>query len=261
MNAPVLDLRRAARERPIALHGLDALTAAEHSAARRNWRMRMVSEHVSARVFAALVDQLVRVGLGAQHVTEVSAMIDQELHHGSLCARVVAALGGDAVAELPELPEVPRHDDASSAIEALLRNVISVSCCSETVAVSLVGSERELAATGELHDILSQILADEVRHARFGWRLLAELGPELDDATRRGLDRYLVACFAHQIDFHAPFLEMGAASSEAMGVGAPDGASNWSVFVDTMQRVTVPGLERHGLRAVEAWTAAVAMRA
>jgi hypothetical protein len=230
----------------------------DRRAALDNWRLRMVSEHVSARVFAALVPQLMRAGLDRKWVAEASAMIDQELEHGLLCAGVVRALGDDAVAPLPEdLPEVPRHADAT-ALECVLRNVISISCCSETVAVALVGCEREQAGTTALRELLEQILRDEVRHARFGWRLLDELAPALDERTRARLGDYLVAVFQHQIAFHAPFLEMGSAEQPGVAIGAPDGDSNWRIFVDTMMRVTVPGLERHGLPARQAWDAATA---
>ncbi len=248
----VLDLRAAAAEAPITLDGLGDVDTADRQAALTNWRMRMVSEHASARVFAALVEQLMQAAIASRHVTAVGAMVAQELDHGDRCARVVAALGGEPVAEIPELPWVPRHGDVPP-IEAVLRNVISIGCCSETVAVALVGTERELAPTSQLRDTLNVILRDEVRHARFGWSLLAELAPALDAPARERLDRYLVACFVHQIDFHAPFLDMGEASPEAMAIGAPDGLTNWQIFVDTMQAVTVPGLERHGLRAVAAW--------
>jgi hypothetical protein len=255
-----LDLRSGiARAPAVDVGDLAAVSARDREAALTNWRARMVSEHVSARVFAALVPQLMRAGLARKWVVEVSAMIDQELDHGLLCARVLSALGADAVAPMPEeLPEVPRHADATP-VECILRNVISISCCSETVAVALVGCEREQAGTPALRALLEQILRDEVRHARFGWRLLDELAPKLDARTRERLGEYLVAVFEHQIAFHAPFLEMGVADQPGVAIGAPDGESNWQIFVDTMTRITVPGLERQGLAAERAWTAATSI--
>jgi hypothetical protein len=38
-----------------------------------------------------------------------------------------------------------------------------------------------------------------------------------------------------------------------VSLGAPDGPSNWQVFLDTITQVTIPGLERHGLAAERAW--------
>jgi hypothetical protein len=251
----MLDLRDVVRREPMTLDGLGDVSQPEREAALRNWHRRMCSEHASARVFGALVEQMMQAGVASRHVRAVGAMVAQELDHGDRCARVVAALGGDPVAEMHDLPWVPRHDDVSP-IEAVLRNVISIGCCSETVAVALVGTERELAATAALRATLARILADEVNHARFGWALVSEVAPDIDPATRWRLGRYLVSCFVHQIDFHAPFLEMGSASAEAMGIGAPDGDTNWAIFVETMERVTVPGLDAHGLAASAAWAEA-----
>src|SRR5262249_17515523 len=151
-------------------------------------------------------------GAAHRHVVAASAMIRQELDHALLCARVVDALGGEPRAALPEaLPEVPTHADASP-IEALLRDLISISCCSQTVAVALLATEREQAGTPALRGVLDRILADEVKHARFGWKLLEEIGPSLDDRQKRRLGAYLVAVFEHQLAFHAPFLRMPSAT-------------------------------------------------
>ena len=93
-------------------------------------------------------------------------------------------------ADAPPTP-MPEHDDAETEIEALLRNVLSIACLSETVAVALIGAERLEMPNGELRDLLTRIWADEIGHARFGWRLLARLAPTLDDATKDRLGDYL----------------------------------------------------------------------
>lgn len=251
-----LDLHREVRNHPLVIEGLDAIPDEERAVALSNWRARMATEHASARVFASLVPQLMQAGLGHEHIARVSSMIGQELDHGLLCARVVVALGGDPAEPYPDLPNVPTHEDASP-LEAVLRNVISVSCCSETVAVALVSTEREQAGAPALRGVLDRILSDEAKHARFGWRLLAELGPSLDAAMRERLTAYLVAVFEHQMAFHGGFLRLPPQSDRAVGIGAVDGPLNWSIFVDTMTDVTIPGLERHGLGAKRAWEAAI----
>ncbi len=238
----------------------DASHLSDHdrAAAVASWKERMVSEYVSARVFAALVPQAMAAGIDYADVSRLSAMVAQEIDHAELCARVLRTLGANPQVLLPDdLPAVPLHDDAEP-LEALVRNVISVSCCSETVAVALVGAERELAATPQLAGLLSQILADEVGHARFGWRLLADLAPRLDARLRVRLSAYLVAAFRHQLAFHAPFLTLPPTTESALAIGAPDGASSFRIFVQTMETVTVPGLERLGLEATRAWSVALA---
>jgi hypothetical protein len=238
---------------PLALGPLHDVTEEDVARALQNWRDRMVSEYASARVFGELCSQMIVAGVGAAHVAAVTEMAAQEIDHARACARVVSALGGVARAPMPHpLPPVPAHEEVSP-LEGVLRNVLSISCCSETVAVALVGGERELAATPDLCALLERILADEVKHARFGWRLVRELAPTFDAAMRERLSAYLVVAFEHQLSFHAPFLVMGAASDAAVGIGAPDGPANWEVFMATIATVTVPGLEQVGLGAASAW--------
>lgn len=249
-----LDLRRVARRDPLPGLDLDHVSDADLEAARTNWMQRMVSEHASARVFGALLGGMMRAGLPEAETYRVADMARQELDHARLCAQVLVALHVAPVAELPELDVVPMHADASP-LEGVLRNVISIGCCSETVAVALVATEREQAGPPPLRRVLDQILRDEIKHSRFGWRLVSRLAPALSPAERASLDAYLFDAFAHQVRFHSPFLAMPCAADEGLAIGAPHGRSNWLVFVSTMEEIVVPGLERCGLAARAAWEA------
>jgi hypothetical protein len=248
-----LDLTRAANA-----HALDfdrsALSDDERELAIATWQQRMHNEHVSARVFAALIPQLMRAGINDGRLSAVAAMIEEELGHARLCAAAVTALGGTAVVALGELAEVPRHDDAEP-VEALLRNVISIACVSETIAVAQIEAEHEAAGPPPLRAILRSILADEVGHARFGWKLLDDLMPEVDAPTRSRLSRYLERVFAstiaHQLSHGG---DPSALRSKAgQEVGLCDGALQRRIFVDTVRAVIVPALEAHGLAAGHAW--------
>ena len=257
-GAPRLSLEAAlARREPLALPTL-GLAEPERRAVLESWRDRVGSEYASARVFAALVPQAMAAGLDADSVRALTEMAAEELDHAVRCARVVVALGGArglAECSLPPLPEVPAHADASP-LEALLRNVLDVSCISETVAVALVGSERELAATPELEAELAAILADEVGHARFGWRLLEVAVPSLTPRERARLGAYLACALRERVARFAPFLGLPAASRAAQSLGAPAGPT-FHVFVETIEQITVPGLERLGLPAQRAWALAL----
>src|SRR5262245_4131109 len=101
----------------------------------------MVNEHGSARVFEQLAAQMERAGLPADIVKTCAAFAEEERTHGVLCGAVVEALGGEALA--PALPalDLPEHEDVDRR-EAVLRNVLSIACLSESVAVALIGAER-----------------------------------------------------------------------------------------------------------------------
>lgn len=255
---PTLDLTEEARAIDLKLGESLDLSPTDRQAAIDTWRARMRNEHVSARVFAALLGQMMAAGSPAGEQARVAKMISEELEHGRLCAAVVWALGGEPVMETGELEEVPRHEEVA-AVEGLLRNVLSISCLSETVAVALIGAEREQAGPAPLQEILKQILADEVQHARFGWRLLEAHAPGLDAATRERLGDYLVEAFAHLRAHELRYLPPSASpSEEAERYGVCDGRDARALFFQTVLEVIVPRLEAHGLPARRAWQASLA---
>lgn len=251
-EAVTLDLSREGRAAGLVVDESAYLADADREAAIGTWKGRMVNEHVSARVFAALLPQLMRAGISAARQAQVAEMIADELRHARMCAAVVTALGGEPVAPLPPLDDVPTHDDASP-LEAVLRNVLSISCLSETVAVALIDEER-LVTTGAAADTAKRILADEVQHARFGWTLLEELQPRIDDELRARLGRYLQVAFAHLEAHELSHLPpKPAPSTEAEAVGVCDGRSARELFYACVTDVIVPGLEKQGLPAARAW--------
>ncbi len=249
----VLDLRDEGRAGCDALGPMPELTDSERTAAIDTWKGRMVNEHISSRVFAALLPQLMRAGVSPRWQATVADAISEELSHGRQCAAVVTALGGDAIAEVALLEEVPEHADAC-AVEAALRNLLSISCLSETVAVALIGAERLRSGVPTIEKTLANILSDEVRHARMGWSILEELSGSLDEAVRHRLNRYLVVAFRHLLAHELAHLPKAASPSErAEAVGVCDGYEGRALFFDTVQTVIVPRLQMLGFEAQAAW--------
>jgi hypothetical protein len=246
----VLDLRdAAARIRP-ELPELPHL----REAAIATWRGRMMNEHSSARVFEGLSRQLADAGLAPEIVAEVRGFADEERRHGVLCGSVVEALGGKAYAVVNEGDEYPAHDDAQSPLEAALRNMLSICCLSETIAVALIGAERLEMPAGELRHLLTGIYSDEVGHSRFGWRMLGTIAPTLDRATKERLADYLEVAFAaleeHELA-HLPVSSRPPADGVQLGLCSGEDARR--LFFDTVLEVIVPGLEHHGIPARRAW--------
>lgn len=224
-----------------------------YDAAIATWKARMVNEHGSARVFDAIAEQLAQAGFDRSVVEQCRGFAGEERMHGALCGAVVEALGGEAVAvPLDEVP-IPTHDDVSP-LEAVLRNLISVSCLSETIAVSLIGAERVEMPEGALHDLLTRIFSDEVGHARFGWRIVHAEVPRLDDAARRRLSLYLRVAFGHLEQHELAHLPVGACppqGGEALGLCS--GSAARELFFATVDTVIIPQLEAIGLEARRAW--------
>ena len=80
-----LNMRREAQAEPLQLDR-SALTDAELRDAVATWRGRMLNEHISARVFAGLIPQMMTAGVDVSLQLEVASMISEELRHGVLCA-------------------------------------------------------------------------------------------------------------------------------------------------------------------------------
>lgn len=223
------------------------------------WRGRMINESQSAYVFDSLAAQLAEAGY-AEEAEEARAFAAEERRHGRDCASVVEALGGDPTAEIdPELA-VPSHR-AVSRLEAIARNVLSIGCLSETVAVALIGAERAEMPAGPLRDRLDGIWADEIGHARFGWRFLARALPRLEAPERARLGAYLRVALreleAHEIA-HLPAGQPDVSPDEARALGICSGPSARALFYSTVTTVILPRLEALGLPADAAWRARAA---
>jgi hypothetical protein len=247
----VLDLREPARlERP-RVPDLPAL----YPSAIATWRGRMVNEHQSARVFGALAAQAARLGLSQSVIGQLAEFEAEEQMHGVLCGGVVEALGGEALAYVSEPRALPTHAGVPD-IEGFLRNVLSVSCLSETVAVALIGAERLEMPDGPLREVLSRIWADEVGHARFGWRVAQELLPETSSDQKRRLSLYLRVALRH-LELHElahlPLSSQPPAEGAALGLCS--GADARVLFYGTVEEAILPPLEALGLAANEAWAA------
>jgi hypothetical protein len=245
----VLDLREASR----AVAPQVDVTPAVRRRAIATWTGRMVNEHGSARVFAQLAGQLARAAFPAETVAACAAFAEEERTHGVLCGAVVEAFGGSAVAPALLEAELPEHEDVDR-LEAVLRNVLSISCLSESIAVSLIGAERMRMPEGELRALLTRIYADEIGHARFGWQIVSDAAPSLDAAARERLGDYLCVAFAHLEAHelaHLPLL--GPLPPGADAVGVCDGAEARELFYATVREAIVPRLEALGLPAARAW--------
>jgi hypothetical protein len=244
-----LDLRTEARRLLPAVPSIPHLAAS----ARATWHGRMVNEFSSGRVFDQLADQLETRGVGERYVTQCRGFAGEERNHGALCGAVVEALGGQAVGALRVEGDLPEHPDAG-ALAGVARNVLSVSCLSETVAVSLIGAERLEMPEGPLRELLTRIWADEIGHARFGWKLVASLLGAMNAAERKQVGAYLPVALSHLEGHELAHLPLGAQPPpEGAALGLCSGTDARRLFYATVLEVIVPGLDAMGLDATGAW--------
>jgi len=237
----MLDLRHEVRRLPLVLSGATPLDDGARQAAIAEWTARMVNEHVSSRVFAGLLPQMMRAGVDASFQAATADAVVDELRHARLCAAVVEALGGEA-----------------HALEGLLRNVLSVSCLNETVAVALLESNRRHVTESTLRRVLTEILTDEVGHSRLGWQMLSHLAPRIDAGMRARLGAYLVPAFAQLFDRHTAAQAATPSPESIETLGVEDHRDTTKLLVDVVNDVILPRLEAFDLPAREAIQSALA---
>lgn len=245
----LLDLREAARQKLPNLPDLPHL----RNAAIATWRGRMVNEYQSSLVFGSLALQAQRAGLAAHLSQELREFEAEERRHGVLCGSVVEALGGEARSQVATPRALPGHMGCAP-LEAFLRNLLSVSCLSETVAVALIGAERLEMPEGALRELLSRIWADEVGHARFGWRVAQELLPQLPSTTLARLSLYLRVALRH-LELHelAHLPLESTPPAEGVALGLCSGPDARTLLYQTIDQAILPQLSALGLAAQDAW--------
>ncbi len=257
VSAQTIDLRALSRAVHVELPQLPQL----RDAAIATWRGRMINEYSSAKVFEGLAAHAQRANLDSALVAEVEAFAAEERQHGVLCGAVVEALGGAALAPHKEEHAYPLHKDVSE-LEGLLRNLLSISCMSETVAVALIGAERLEMPDGPLRELLTGIWSDEVGHARFGWRLVQTLVPTLDAEAKARLTKYLAVAFEHLERHELAHLPLDSKPpAEGAELGLCDGGDARLLFFETIRDVIIPGFEAVGLDAARAWKERLRYRA
>ena len=139
------------------------------------WRENGSKEHASIAAFAQLTLDLIAVGAPARLVAAVQADAADEVRHAGQCYAVAAAIDGVVASPAPfpearehrTLPARREHALAQLALEALADGVLN-----EGIAARLL-ARTALGAKGELRALLHGMAADEARHAKDSWDVLA----------------------------------------------------------------------------------------
>jgi hypothetical protein len=233
-----------------------AYDPAATEAALQVWIVRMDAEYRSTSVFSALVAQLMEAGASLDAVAVVLRMAQDEIRHAELCGQVVVALGGDPRIEPPrEIAPLARHPGCTPE-ERALRNVIYGCCLSEIVNTARLVDSLDTTSDPYLRDVTRQLLSDEVLHGQFGFHYLEAWRPWLErhPEVRGSLGRYLRHAFTVlERQLSGVGGKPKSLSDDARALGVPDPARLPDTFYPTLAHAVVPGLERFGIAAEEAW--------
>jgi hypothetical protein len=169
--------------------GLDARTRA---ALATYWTEIALMEHASVAAFSRFVLELLSLGAPSELVRDAQRALGDEIAHAELCFGLATAYAGEPIA--PGLLSLDGVLEPRSRVELGL-TAFREACLGETIAVAEARAALEQVSDPEVHRVLTQIAADEARHAELGFRfmkwLLAILPAEERDQLATGISQEL----------------------------------------------------------------------
>jgi hypothetical protein len=207
------------------------------------WAFRHDVEREAAARFERLAGRL--EALAAPQMAElVRSASRDESRHALLCAGLAEDYGATLDASgPPRLADIAPRQLAER--ERVLYEVVAACCIAETESMGTLTALLGAAPAARVRDVLRELAADEVRHARLGWAHLASESARIDSSF---LGRLVPAMLAGNA---APDLFLtGSPESEDPGLlehgVLPHGAKR-EVFVHSLEQVVFPGLEQFGI--------------
>jgi hypothetical protein len=147
------------------------------------------------------------------------------------------------------------HPDCSLE-ETVLRNVIYGCCLGETVNAARLAKWIGQTRDPFMRETFRQLAADERFHAQFGFFYLETRREYLvaHPALRRSIAHYLRYAFASLEQYMgANPIDARPPTERERVIGLPDLTDLSATFQETMLNACIPGLERFGIDAANAW--------
>ena len=230
---------------------LGALPATTRTTLAKIWFTQAATELRVARSFAIVHESLAMLGADTGLVHTAERAIDDEHRHALLCLEVSRRYAGTSA--LPEVPELvhthPRHPSARDEHERRMLYVIGQCAFNETFASAYLSLARESAKTALARAAISELLSDEIDHARVGWAYLA---------TAPAPRRARLAAWAHALAVAnlREWRTLQLNRDRDLGAhGIPEAEAIEEALLEALRGVIIPGLATHGVssRALESW--------
>lgn len=239
--------------RPLPDEDLAALPHATRETLAGVWWSQAATEARVASSFAIVRDALDARGADPGLIDVSARAVDDEMRHATLCLDVAERYAGRALAPPDDLPFAhPAHPDASEDLRRAL-HVIGQCALNETFAAayleaSLAGAERPLARAA-----LSELLSDEVDHARIGWAFASTL----DDATRAELGGWILPLAIGNLRMWRQLALPDDPKGELVAHGVPSKETVAGALREAVEALVIPGFARFGfdVEGLRAWSA------
>lgn len=209
--------------------------------ASRVWRHRERIEREAAMLFGQLGATLVEAG-HPQLATRAFTAAADEHRHAERCRALVIALAGATVppADAPRTLELgPGH---LALRDRALYAAVAMGCVTESLSCALLLELRAAATHPLVVATVTEILRDEIEHARIGWAVLAAEARMRDVTWLRPLVPAMAAAAV------AEDVTPMAGDDALAGLGILPRGRVRALVAQTWATVIAPGLAHHGLR-------------
>lgn len=207
------------------------------------WTFRWKVELEAQIRFERLAERLARNGALPVVVELAERASSDERRHAELCADLARKYGGDLIPGEISVPEIapPGLEEKKS----VLYEVVAACCITETESTSVLTTLLNSVRGGKMHQVLRELLRDEVGHSRLGWAHLAH-------ESTQGNIGFLERLIPDMLEGHVAEDLFAAASpelesSELLAHGVLPHSMKRSVFKMTLLEVVFPGLETLGV--------------
>jgi hypothetical protein len=237
--------RLSRRSLPLDDPAVEALSPHERQAVAEMWTRRSEAELRVAATFSGIVGDLFASGADPEVLAIASRAVGDEVRHAEICRRVAGRYSDGSVAwpapchvALPEYPDVP------PATRCAL-HMLGMCCLNETIASAFLRACLDGAETLLSKAALTELLTDEIDHARLGWAYLASksVTDEVRDELRRRFGSFRDAAIQVWTTQNRSPLAQGVPSHGLL----PNEAVEATV-VEAIARLVVPGLSAVGIR-------------
>jgi hypothetical protein len=237
---------------------LAAYTPAQIDFARAAWPLRAAEELRSALVYRTLARACADARWESAWTAAIDSVAIDEMSHVRLC-RVVGARLGAAVPIYDREPVRARVAGFSDQRDVVAGLMLVEVAAGETISASLFRAGHRATVEPLAQAALRIILADEERHANFGWQALSALWPTLTEQQRCGLQeeaaRGLAGLEQTMVAPALRWMEDGLTFDPALaelGVLPPE--ARVEAFYTTVEEQVLPGLTALGLDGRAAWS-------
>jgi hypothetical protein len=213
-----------------------------------------IGEYGAVQLYAQLTSAMTLAGLPMDLITASAAICTDEARHADYALQMIRALTGEDVPVRVEKEALESPWRKGASLEVIDTAVLHVAALSETISCALIGACRDRATEATTRALLSNLVSDEIHHARFGWYYLSWRSLQWTRAERQ---RMADSMASNVVKVERRFWRgrdaPPSAAKAARALGVLESEGQRAAVRAVMETEIVPVLDSLGLGASHAW--------